>query len=43
MRLKIDIKNKNNVVIKWWNWKEFITFTKGPRKKIRNKKQWGPN
>jgi hypothetical protein len=34
MRLKIDIKNKNNVIIKWWNWKEFITFTKRPRKKL---------
>jgi len=43
MWLKIDIKNKNNIVIKWWNWKEFITLTKGPRKKIRNKKQWGTN
>jgi hypothetical protein len=30
-------KNKNNVVIKWWNWKK-INFTKGPRKKIRNQK-----
>jgi hypothetical protein len=29
-------KNKNNVVIKWWNWKK--KFTKGPRKKIRNQK-----
>ena len=30
-------KNKNNVVIKWWNWKK-INFTKGPRKKVRNQK-----
>ena len=22
-RIKIDIKNKNNVVIKMWNWKEY--------------------
>jgi len=22
IRIKIDIKNKNNVLIGWWNWKE---------------------
>jgi hypothetical protein len=37
MRIKIDIKNKNNILIERWNWKN-NNFYKKVKKTIRNKK-----
>jgi hypothetical protein len=37
MRIKIDIKNKNNILIERWNWKN-NNFYKKIKKTIRNKK-----
>jgi hypothetical protein len=34
MRVKIDIKNINNILIEEWNWKKIINFTKRSRQII---------
>jgi hypothetical protein len=35
IKVKIDIKNKNNILIEWWNWKN-NNFYKRAKKEIRN-------